>query len=240
MFIERSNKIHNYFYNYDKVVYINNCTKVVITCPIHGDFLQSPDAHLTGKKCSKCSNAANGDFHRNTLEYVIESAKKVHGDLYDYSLVKYTRDNVKVDIICKKHGIFRQTPNGHLCGHGCPKCKRSIGEEHIEKYLLSNNIPYKTQFKEHNCVAKRRLSFDFAIFKDFNYKDLLCLIEFDGIQHHRVIDYYGGAKAFEYTQEHDRIKNEYCLTNNIKLCRIAYHQMSEIPEILNKELQIEG
>lgn len=50
-------------------------------------------------------------------------AKIVHGDKYDYSNVVYKNSQIKVCIICPKHGAFYQTPNGHLTGKGCPKCR---------------------------------------------------------------------------------------------------------------------
>jgi hypothetical protein len=57
-----------------------------------------------------------------TQEEVIESFREVHGDRYDYSLVEYVGNKIKVKIICKEHGVFEQIPNNHLLGHGCPKC----------------------------------------------------------------------------------------------------------------------
>ena len=54
-FILESNKIHNSFYLYDKFEYINSHTKGVITCPIHGDFEQKPNDHLSGKGCPQCN-----------------------------------------------------------------------------------------------------------------------------------------------------------------------------------------
>jgi hypothetical protein len=53
-FIEKSNKIHDNFYSYDKVTYTRNSKKVIITCPVHGDFLQKPNSHLNGYGCQKC------------------------------------------------------------------------------------------------------------------------------------------------------------------------------------------
>lgn len=53
-FLEKANKIHSFFYSYNKVNYINARTKMTITCPIHGDFEQLPFNHLKGKGCSKC------------------------------------------------------------------------------------------------------------------------------------------------------------------------------------------
>lgn len=56
-------------------------------------------------------------------EQFIEKAIKVHGDLYDYSLVEYITNQVKVKIICKVHGVFEQRPNDHTSHkNGCNKC----------------------------------------------------------------------------------------------------------------------
>lgn len=60
---------------------------------------------------------------RKTTEQFIEDAKRIQGNKYDYSKVDYQRNQVKVCIICPEHGEFWQTPNSHLGGKGCPKCK---------------------------------------------------------------------------------------------------------------------
>lgn len=52
----------------------------------------------------------------------IEKARLVHGNRYDYSNVVYVNNKTYVDIICKIHGVFSQSPNMHLRGHGCPYC----------------------------------------------------------------------------------------------------------------------
>ena len=57
-----------------------------------------------------------------------------YGDKYDYSLVKYTDSKIKVNIICKKHGEFKQMPAMHLQGQGCPNCVNSMGENEIFYY----------------------------------------------------------------------------------------------------------
>lgn len=56
-FKEDANKVHNKFFNYDKVVYINNKVPVIITCPDHGDFEARPDNHLNGTGCARCSES---------------------------------------------------------------------------------------------------------------------------------------------------------------------------------------
>jgi len=56
IFIERTNGTHNYYYDYSLSNYINRRTKIIIICPKHGQFLQYPDAHATGKGCFRCGN----------------------------------------------------------------------------------------------------------------------------------------------------------------------------------------
>ncbi len=56
-FILESNIVHDDKYNYDKSIYVNNITKIIITCPIHGDFTQRPSAHLSGAGCNNCKES---------------------------------------------------------------------------------------------------------------------------------------------------------------------------------------
>lgn len=52
----------------------------------------------------------------------IERSKNTHADKYDYSLVVYNKCFERVKIICKRHGMFEQTPRKHWGGRGCPIC----------------------------------------------------------------------------------------------------------------------
>jgi hypothetical protein len=56
-FINEANVIHGNFFNYEHFNYINYHTKSFITCPIHGDFLQTPAKHLMGHGCPKCNES---------------------------------------------------------------------------------------------------------------------------------------------------------------------------------------
>lgn len=67
-FIERSNIIHNYKYDYSKVNYVNYSTPVIIICPIHGEFNQVPDYHLHGNGCPKCKESHGEQLIRKYLE----------------------------------------------------------------------------------------------------------------------------------------------------------------------------
>lgn len=117
-FIDKSRAIHGDKYDYTKVKYVNNKTKVIIGCPIHGDFEQTPICHLRGNGCRRCGLKET----KPTLEYFIEKARAIHGDKYDYTKVKYVNNKTKVIISCPIHGDFEQTPACHLRGEGCPQC----------------------------------------------------------------------------------------------------------------------
>ena len=119
-FIEQSKKVHNNRYDYSKVNYINNHTKVIIICPVHGEFEQTPSVHLRGCGCPFCSNNV-----KLTTEEFIKRAKEVHGNKYDYSKVNYTNANSLVTIVCPIHGEFVQIPSSHLIGRGCSLCGHS-------------------------------------------------------------------------------------------------------------------
>lgn len=60
-FISQSNEVHNGKYKYDKVQYVRDDLKVIITCPIHGDFEQTPSNHLQKHGCPKC-NSSKGEL----------------------------------------------------------------------------------------------------------------------------------------------------------------------------------
>ena len=139
LFIEKSIKKHNSKYNYSKVNYINNSTKVCIMCPEHGEFWQTPSSHLKGSGCPKCYNKKKLTLFNHSKKQFIERATTVHGDKYDYSKVIYTNARKKVCIICPEHGEFWQTPTSHNRGCGCPKCalenKRIIKLLDINKFI---------------------------------------------------------------------------------------------------------
>lgn len=121
-FKNRASVIHNDYYDYSKSEYINSRSKIVITCPVHGDFTQNANSHLLGNGCAKCGFTRTADSIASTTGEFIKKARLVHGDSYDYSNVSYNRSNLKVSIICRKHGKFLQSPNNHLTGYGCSKC----------------------------------------------------------------------------------------------------------------------
>ena len=72
-----------------------------------------------------------------TTKEFTEKAKKVHGDKYDYSLVKYINSRTKINIICPEHGLWLQQANAHLQGQGCLYCGKILqgGKFTTDKFI---------------------------------------------------------------------------------------------------------
>jgi len=121
-FIRDATLLHGDTYDYSKTKYTTIYEAVIITCKIHGDFMQKPVHHLTNKGCHECGKIKNSEYFRSNTEEFIEKSIKIHGDKYDYSQVEYKTNMDKINIICKVHGLFMQTPCGHLGGRGCNEC----------------------------------------------------------------------------------------------------------------------
>ena len=121
-FLEKAKAKHGDRYDYTQSVYVHSQTKVKIGCSEHGIFEQTPFSHLQGQGCPVCGRRdANNNIALTTKKFV-ERAKQVHGSVYDYSLVNYSRNDAKVRIICPVHGEYSQTPHQHLRGIGCSRC----------------------------------------------------------------------------------------------------------------------
>jgi very-short-patch-repair endonuclease len=165
----------------------------------------------------------------NKQEYLISMSNIVHDNKYNYSKVNYKSAIFKIIITCPTHGDFKQTFNSHLRGSGCPRCSDSKGEKKIRKLLKSNDIIFIHQYKFNNCKNVRPLPFDFYL-PDYN----VC-IEYNGKQHYEPIKHFGGKKQLIYIQKNDKIKQEFCEKEGIKLITVKYNE--DIEERLTEELK---
>jgi hypothetical protein len=125
-FIKKASAIHNNKYDYSETKYINSTTEIKIICPIHGKFEQLPYSHLRNGGCRDCGRIKSANDASLTNNEFIEKSKTIHGDIYDYTLTKYTNWVTKVIIICPTHREFEQEAGSHMKGCGCPKCFGNI------------------------------------------------------------------------------------------------------------------
>ena len=212
-FVHKAKEKHNNKYDYSKVNYVNAFKKVLILCPKHGAFEQTPGNHLFGQGCPKCANDLNGDRCRISKEEFISRAIEIHGDKYDYSKVIYINNRTKVTIICPEHGEFEQAPGVHLTGRGCPHCTQTKLEKEVEFVLKNNKIVFIPKFKP--LFLKTYKSHSQHL--DFFIPSKNIAIECQGIQHYIPIEFFGGETAFKKQKEYDYRKMKLCQNNGVKL-----------------------
>lgn len=111
--------------------------------------------------------------------------------------------------------------NGHT--QSCGLCGLSKGENKIKQILEENNINFIQQYL---IKELKQLRFDFALLDDDN--QLIGLIEYQGEQHYRVIEYFGGEDRFKHQQKNDQKKQEYCEKHNIPFLTIPYWDFNKI------------
>ena len=202
VFIENSNKKHNGKYDYSKVKYINNRTKVCIICPEHGEFWQTPSNHMYGYGCAKCANSLNAENHTSNTDIFIEKAKLMHLNKYDYSKVKYINNRTKVCIICPEHGEFWQTPDAHLSNKGCPKCGRVMSNPEDE--IVNVLDKFCSQQRNHTILKGKEL--------DIFIPSLKIGIEYNGLRWH--------SEEFGKDHRYHLDKLNKCNEQGIKLIQI--------------------
>ncbi len=87
---------------------------------------------------------------------------KIHGDIYDYSNVLYLGNKIKVEILCKQHGVFLQNPNNHISlKHGCPKCK-------VVKHSDRNTKSFKSFYEKAKIKFGERFEYNKNFFIGFS------------------------------------------------------------------------
>jgi hypothetical protein len=128
--IQKSIKKHGFGrYDYSKVVYITNDTKIKIICLVcHNIFEQRPSDHWRGRGCDFCGGSKKDEKH-----FFLKANKK-HNFKFSYKNSKYINNKIKIEIKCLKHdNIFYQSPTAHLKGSGCNICISKSTEEFIKE-----------------------------------------------------------------------------------------------------------
>lgn len=147
-FISKAREVHGDRYDYSQANYIDPYTKILIICPMHGEFWQKPYNHINrAQKCKKCAREDIGLKQVKSIEHYISKAKMAHGDKYDYSLVKFSKGKDDVTIICPEHGKFTQSLSQHILGRGCPKCSFE-GHKSLVYGIGYNDLPHDTYTKK--------------------------------------------------------------------------------------------
>ena len=146
-FIKRAREVHGDRYDYSKVEYVNNQTKVCIICKEHGEFWQAPYTHLNGHGCPKCAYKGDRQRHIYSQEEIIEKIRSLYGERYSFEKVKYKAMKVPIILVCHEkdengveHGDFSMRPVNIFSSHQeCPKCSKEnrikLQRKPVEKFI---------------------------------------------------------------------------------------------------------
>jgi len=214
-FEEKSKKVHNGKYTYLKNDFQKSDIKTKIICPIHGEFLQTPDSHMQGHGCPKCKAEKLAKLRSEEFGDFIEHAKKVHKDKYNYDKTIFKDTQTKVCITCPIHGDFWQIPNSHLSGRGCPICKNSHLEEKTRNVLVNLKLKFTEQQRYDWLINEKKMALDFYL-PEFNVA-----IECQGDQHiYNRSTHYNIEGRFEKRIILDKLKNRLCKKYGIPIIYI--------------------
>lgn len=226
-FVLRARAIHGERYDYSQARYRDSRTKVTVLCPKHGAFRLAADKHLSGRGCRQCSRERLSQERRLSIWDLLERIIAAHGlGDFDYQLRGYRNLHSKLRIRCHRHGWFMQSAGNHIDGHGCARCTSSRGERRIRQELRRLRVEFREQVRFPDCRNRGQLPFDFYL-PAHNV-----LIEFDGKQHFRKSELWGGRHVLETTQRHDAIKTTFAELHGFRLIRIPYWDFRRIPDIV--------
>lgn len=227
--IDYMKTVHNTFYEaVPETVYVNSTTKLAIKhVPCGTIFDVTPTSLKINNSCPVCSKGRRNSQMRSHKEFC-EAVSLAHDKAFTVLDSKqYCGANEKVVAKHEVCGTIWEVRANHLLRLGCcPKCKSSKGELLVESILKTNKISFTRQKRFADCKNFKELPFDFYI----EHKDKRVAIEYDGEQHFKALDHFGGVAKFEKTKVNDEIKNQYCLLNNIQLVRVDYTMSKQVVE----------
>lgn len=217
-YLKQIREKHNNFYIYNRDIileqYKNNKSYINVICPIHGEFSIKALNHLQGQGCKECGKLKTKP--KLTKEEIIKRCIDKHNDEYEYIDVV----NGKIIAKCKKHGIFEQNAQNHYDrGSGCPECaKEKYHQSETKLYNILKNTFNNTEiihiFKNKEILGNQEI--------DIYFPEYRIGIEYQGEQHFKPIEHWGGNKKYEYTIQLDELKKKKCKNNNIELLYFTY------------------
>ena len=201
---------------------VSNRTNGNTRCPYCAGKLASKDYNLLIINPDLCKEWDYSKNTKNPREYLPNSRKKV------WWICKECSNEWNTSIGCR---------NGKKSN--CPECAKSHGEIEIRDLLKIYQIIHDPQKTFNGLIGLKNglLSYDFYL-PNYNL-----LIEYQGLQHEKPVDFKGKGKKyaeeqFKIQKEHDRRKHQYAKDNNIKLLEIWYYDFDKIEDILENELLI--
>lgn len=192
------------------------------------------------QNCKKISSVRKTDLEKNprtcnNCKGELISDRWQVGDKYGLLTIigkgtsKNNHSYVKVQCDCgspvfevRVEHLKGQNHNG-ICSCGC--IKESNGELKIRQILEQTNLNWQKQYRIKNDNNEIMI-FDFVLFD--NQNNIKKCIEFNGEQHYKPIEIFGGEEAFKNQQIRDQRKKDWCKKNNICFQEIPYTEYNNI------------
>ncbi|STO12697.1 Uncharacterised protein [[Flavobacterium] thermophilum] len=213
---------------------INSNIKFELKCQNNHVSIIKFSHFLQGVRCKKCREIEHNLRIEKIRKYMMEKINKFVNEAgFKVDTSNYINNKTPITFTCPNNHSFEMTWNDFRKGNRCKYCSdvhNSKGVQKIKTWLNHKNIGYKINHNLEGCVYKNKLYFDFVI------RDNQLIIEYDGLQHFKAIDYWGGVEQLKINIERDIIKNQYCIKNNIPLIRIPDWEYNNIETILEHVL----
>lgn len=146
-FIAKARKVHGDKYDYSKVNYILANQKIYIICPEHGEFWMTPNKHLIGEKCPKCSQSRGEEFIYRILSCLNINFEKE----FTIKIKTLNRSSFRLDFainiqniwyLIEYNGIQHYQPCEYFGGEEKFK-EQQIRDQELRDFVQTNNTKYK-------------------------------------------------------------------------------------------------
>ena len=153
IFLEEVKPLHP-TYDFSKVEYINNRTKVEVICKEHGSFFAQPKKLLKGCGCKQCYNARRGKSLK--FNYAKFKKKLLEQDKGHLSIKDEDYKDIKSPLVftCSIHGVQETNKAYNLIEsiYGCPKCG-------LEEGARKSRVPYDIFLKKATKKFKGKFTY---------------------------------------------------------------------------------
>lgn len=229
---------------------VSNSSKTIIWIKCqereyHESYSITCYSFISGRRCGYCKKSPSKIHPLDSLGYLLENNNKLNLWSERNEVNSHSHAPSSKTIVWWKcqngvhHDYQRCINSSNRFNFECPLCSSSNGEKEVAKVLDYFNISYQTQKTFDNLIGlgEGKLLYDFFI-PQHNL-----LIEYQGEQHDRPIDFNGegiekAEQNFIKQQEHDKRKLEFAEQNNIDLLEIWYYDFNRINEILLNKLNL--
>jgi hypothetical protein len=172
-FIQESKAIFGDKYDYSKVEYKTTHIKVILICPIHGDFVVAPAEHISKVRgCQKCRQFEKiNNVLSSTKNDFIRKTNEMYNGRYTYDLSNYVNANSKIMAHCSLHGDFEITATKHIskANKCCTQCL--LDQKHELK-----NITLSKFIKDVKKMYGNTFNFSKVVLEDLNHGRNITLV----------------------------------------------------------------